>query len=301
MSSLPPVQGAQRQWRIQDVLQWTRERFEREGLPAARLDAEVLLAHALSCDRISLYTSFDKPLRPEELGRYREAVSRRLEREPVSYITGTREFWSVSLTVDPRVLVPRPSTETLVEQALQVLAPGDSPARALDLGTGSGAIAIALARERPALEVVATDISGDALELARVNVAAAELDERIALRAGDLFQAINGEAPWDLIVSNPPYIPSAVVDGLEPDVRRFEPRLALDGGADGLDVVRRIISGAGSRLRPGGALVLEIGHDQGRAVTELAQAAASLDPASTRIVPDYEGHDRVLVVQRESD
>jgi release factor glutamine methyltransferase len=287
-----------RSWTVRDVLDWTRERFQRAGLATARLDAEVLLALVLGCARIDLYASaLERPLDAGERDRFRDLVRRRLDHEPVAYISGTREFWSLSLRVDRRVLIPRPETETLVEQALARL-PADGPAVVCDVGTGSGAIALALLSERPLLRAVATDVSAGALALAAANAAAlhdaaAPLAARLELRAGDLFATLGDGERFDLIVSNPPYVPAAELPALMADVRDHEPHVALDGGADGLDVVRRLVAGAPAHLVPGGALLVEIGAGQLAAAAALATPGGPFLPALP--VRDHAGIDRVVV------
>ncbi len=259
-----------------------------KGVSSPRLDAEVLLAHVLGVPRIRLYTEFDKPLEPAEVAAYREAVRRRARREPVAYITGEREFWSLRLRVDPRVLIPRPETEVLVETCLARMG---AEGVLLDLGTGSGAVALALLSERPGWRAVGVDVSAGALEVARGNARSLGLAERLDLRAGDLYGPVAGER-FDLIVSNPPYVPSAELDRLEPEVSRYEPRGALDGGPDGLAVLRRIAGRARHHLEPGGFLAVEIGAGQGPAVRQLLEGAGL---AGVRVVPDHAGRDRVAV------
>ena len=240
-------------WTTLKLLEWTQGYFAQKGVDAPRLTAEVLLAHALGCDRVRLYLDFDKPLGELELATYRELVRRRAEREPTAYLVGEKEFYGRRFRVDPRVLVPRPETELVLEAALSALPAGG---RALDLCTGSGALGVSLALERPGAQVVATDLSAEALEVARDN--ATRLGAAgVTFLAGDLYGPVAPGHPFDVIVSNPPYVPRGELDTLPPEVRR-EPRLALDGGEDGLAISRRIAAGAPSRLRPGGALVLEM-------------------------------------------
>ena len=240
-------------WTTLKLLEWTQGYFAQKGLDAPRLTAELLLAHALSCDRVRLYLDFDKPLGEPELAAYRELVRRRAEREPTAYLVGRREFWGRPFQVDARVLVPRPETELVLEAALAAL-PTDG--RALDLCTGSGVLGVTLALERPGAGVAATDLSGEALDVAREN--AARLGAaNVTFLLGDLYDPVPPDSRFDLIVSNPPYLPRGELDTLPPEVRR-EPRLALDGGEDGLDISRRIAAGAPARLRPGGILVLEM-------------------------------------------
>jgi release factor glutamine methyltransferase len=239
-------------WTPLKLLAWTQEFFAKRGIDSPRLTAEVLLAHALSCDRVRLYLDFDKPLGEPELARFRDLVRRRGEGEPTAYLVGRREFYGRPFRVDPRVLVPRPETELLVEAGLDALPAGG---RGLDLCTGTGCVAISLALGREGARVVATDVSEDALAVARENAAA--LGAVVELATGDLWSAVHGAEPFDVIVSNPPYIPTTELAGLSREVRR-EPCIALDGGDDGLAILRRIVQGAPSRLRPGGTLCLEM-------------------------------------------
>ncbi len=241
-------------WTIGRVIAWTSDYFQRKGLDAPRLTAELLLGEVLSLDRVHLYTDFERPLQRGELASFRALVQRRAAGEPTHYLLGRREFFGRSFKVDGRVLVPRPETEMLVEAALGCL--GDaSGARALDLCTGSGCIGVTLAAERPSLRVVATDASLPALEVARENAATLGVADRVELRAGDLFAPV-GEERFELIASNPPYVETGAIGGLSPEVRR-EPRQALDGGPDGLGLIRRLIEGAREHLVPGGWLLFE--------------------------------------------
>jgi release factor glutamine methyltransferase len=247
-------------WTTLEVLSWTQKRFGERGIPSARLDAEVLLAHVLKITRVALYTGFDKPLHENELGAYRDLIRRRLAGEPVAYLVGEQEFWSLPLAVDPRVLIPRRDTETLVETALR-LARGAR--RIADIGTGSGAIVLALLKELPEATAVAVDASEDALAVARANAERHGMVERLRLVRGDLVAPLDGG--FDLVVSNPPYIPRGDLPGLSPEVRR-EPPAALDGGADGLDALRRLVPAAKAKLAPGGWLLVEHGHELLRGV-----------------------------------
>jgi release factor glutamine methyltransferase len=254
-------------WTPLKLLGWTQGFFAGKGVDAPRLTAELLLAHALGCDRVRLYLDFDKPLGDPELGRYRELVRRRAAGEPTAYLTGTREFFGHRLAVDPRVLIPRPETELLAELALELLPEGGA---ALDLGTGSGALAIALALGRPGASVTAVDLSPGALEVARANAEA--LGAAVTFLAGDLYQPLPAGARFQVIVSNPPYVPSGELPGLQREVRR-EPPLALDGGADGLDLLRRVVAGAPARLEAGGALLVEMHESHLEALPALCRAA----------------------------
>src|SRR5450755_2202817 len=228
-------------WTIESLLRWAADDFRSRGIDSPRLDAELLLAKALGTTRIQLVVDARRPLSPDELSRMRELVRRRRSREPVAYILGEREFYGREFRVDKRVLVPRPDTETLVEVALARTRGCSMSMRALDLCTGSGCVAISLARERPTASVVGVDLSADALAVARDN--ALRLGAyNVALREGDLFEGL-GDARFDVVTANPPYIASSEIATLMADVRDFEPRLALDGGADGLALVRRIVEG----------------------------------------------------------
>ena len=277
-------------WTPLRLLEWTTRRFAGAGIDSPRLAAQILLAHALGINRVQLYVQHDKPLGPDELGRYRELVRRRLGGEPVAYLTGGQEFWSLPLAVDPRVLVPRRDTETLVELILDQV---DRAAalRIADLGTGSGAIALALARELPHARLVATDRSADALAVAEDNAARLGRAARGELREGDLYGALAAGERFDVLASNPPYVASGDIDRLAPEVRR-EPRAALDGGPDGLDHLRRLVAGAAGHLvSPGGLLALEHGFDQGPAVRAEIDASSAFQPAATRA--DLAGQPRV--------
>jgi len=243
-------------WTTLRLLNWTQGYFGQKGIDAPRLTAELLLAHALRCDRVRLYLDFDKPLGDAELAAFRELVRRRAEREPTAYLIGARDFYGRSFQVDARVLVPRPETELVLEAALAALPADAAGLRAVDLCTGSGALAISLALERPGAQVVATELSPEALAVAREN--AARLGAAtVTFLEGDLYASLAPEEKFDVIVSNPPYVPRGELDTLPPEVLR-EPRLALDGGDDGLAISRRIVAGAPARLRPGGTLVLEM-------------------------------------------
>jgi release factor glutamine methyltransferase len=231
-----------------------------------------------------LYTGYDRPLDESERARYRELVRRRLEGEPVAYLSGEQEFWSLVLKVDPRVLIPRRETEHVVEQVLGVFAGGTL----VDVGTGSGAIALAMKKERPEARVLATEASADALAVARGN--AARLGLEIEFLEGDLLAPVS--EPVDVIASNPPYVRSAEIPSLQREVQR-EPHAALDGGKDGLVVIGRLIAAARQKLRPGGWLVMEIGSDQGTSVRELLDGFAEV-----RMVQDLAKLDRVAVARR---
>jgi release factor glutamine methyltransferase len=274
------VTASKTSWTILEVLQWTTARFQERGLSSPRLDAELLAAHAFGLTRVHLYTQFDRPLLPPELAAFRDLVKRRQAGEPVAYLTGRKEFWSLDLAVDARVLIPRPDTETAVEEALARLKERstESPPRIADVGTGSGAIALALAKSRPEATVVASDVSPDALAVARAN--AERLGLAVTFVQGNLAEPLRALEKFDVLVANLPYVCGGDIAGLAPEVRN-EPLLALDGGDDGLDLVRTLVADAPAVLAPGGALVLEIGEGQAVATAELCRAAG-LDDVRTR-------------------
>jgi len=253
------------------------------GIATARVDAEWLLAGLLGVGRAGLTASFDRDLSPAVLSRYEAAVARRRRREPLQQILGWEEFCGVRVAVTADVLVPRPETETLVEWALALLPPaGAVTRRVVDVGTGSGCIACALAAARPDLRVVAIDASPVAAHVARRNVSALGLDGRVSVFVSDLFSAL-GRVNADLIVANPPYLPTRVLGHLAPEVVTHEPTLALDGGVDGLAVIRRLVLAAADRLGPGGALVLETGGgDQVAEVVALMRGAGLVDVVTRR-------------------
>ena len=277
-------------WSIRRILTWAAEDLKKRGNPSGRLDAELLLARVLKLDRIGLIMHSERPLSTAELNGFRELFKRRRAGEPVAYLLGEREFFGISLRVDARVLIPRPDTERLVEVALERTRERSMLGSALDLCTGSGCVAIAFARARPTWSVAAVDISPQALEVARDNAHRTGAIRNLRLLEGSLFGPVGAER-FDLITGNPPYIPSAELRELPLDVRGFEPHLALDGGPDGLDLVRQIAAHAQAHLRPRGVLALEICADQGqRAVDILAQHGYS----SVELARDLGGRDRVV-------
>lgn len=288
-------------WTVRRLLEWTTGFLKTKGVDSPRLSGELLLAYVLSLPRIRLYMEYERPLEPSELDKFRDLVKRAGNHEPIAYLTGIAHFFNLELAVDKRVLIPRPDTETLVENVLQFVrhATGFEAPRVLDLCTGSGCIALAIARQLKAANVLATDISPDALDVARANAEKLKLADRVVFVQGDLFEAMKNVVdpqPYHLIVSNPPYIPSAQVAGLDANVRDFEPALALDGGADGLDFHRRILAEGAGRLLPGGRMFLEIAFDQGESAIEVARQVEGL--IEPRVLKDLAGNDRVLVVSK---
>ena len=258
-----------RTWTIKEILNVTAEFLREKQIDSPRLCAEVLLSLQLHKTRVELYLSFDQPLRDSEVAQYRALVKRRLNREPLQYITGKQEFWSLEFTVNPSVLVPRPETEILVEEALQLKRTNQLPegsedqTRILDLGTGSGAIAISLAKEIESAALWATDITTEALAVAMENAERHAVSGKIMFCQGDLYQALEQPAPaFDIIISNPPYIASDAFKTLPEEVRAYEPRIAVDGHEKGMYFIERIIAQGENYLKPGGWLLIEMDPDQ---------------------------------------
>lgn len=280
-------------WTVAELLKWTQTRFAEVGIESPRTDAEHLLAEALGCTRVSLYVRHDEVVPSDAKGAFRTSVKRRLAREPVAYVLGRRGFHALDLelAVDRRVLVPRPDTEHLVDWVLEELRPPPAPiATILDIGTGSGAIALALKKARADTAVTASDVSEDALVVAAANVSAVGVE--VDLVCADLFDGVQmPPGGWDVVVSNPPYIPTGDLVGLQAEVRDHEPSGALDGGEDGLDVIRRIVADAPPMLRAGGKLYLEVGIGQHQAVRSLLEQAGFTD-VDTRA--DFGGVARVV-------
>jgi release factor glutamine methyltransferase len=273
------------------MILWSADYLEARGVPSARLDAEHLLAHAVGTDRLQLYLDFERPLTPLELDEFRPLLKRRAAREPLQYVLAHQPFRELDLRVGPAALIPRPETELLVEAVLEWVRNGgiDCP-NALDLGTGTGAIGLSLAREGSFGRVVATDVSTAALELARMNAQAAQVEVLLDFRSGSDFEPLDPEERFHVIVSNPPYIAEVDEEALLPEVRAWEPAEALFAGADGLDVIRTIAAESRRHLEPGGLLALEFGEGQGPRVTELLEAAGGFE--QIRITQDYSGRDR---------
>lgn len=282
-----------RAWRLLDILENTSRFFASKGLENARLQAELLLAAVLGVKRLDLYLQFERPLHRSEVDRYREYVRQRLRRVPVQYITGVAAFRHLELAVTPAVLIPRPETEVLVEVALELLPEGG---RVLDLCCGSGAVALSLAHEAAAAQVAAADVSAAALAAAKANGLRCGLAERVEWHCGDLFAPLGSAAPFDLIAANPPYVRRGDLAQLAPEVRDYEPQLALDGGEDGLAYHRRIAQEAADFMRPGGYLLLEVGDGQSAAVADLLTCAERLTAVEVR--PDLNQIPRVVVAQR---
>ncbi len=266
-------------WTILKVLTWTKKYLAGKGVENARLEAEWMLCAALGTDRVGLYVNYDKPLTSTELNGFRGMVGRRAKREPLQYILGSQDFFGLDFEVTPGVLIPRHDTETLVREAL-ARAPGN--ATILDIGVGSGCLAVALAKNLPGAEVTGVDPSPRALALAERNAHRHQVS--LNLLCGSLFEPVKGRR-FDLVVSNPPYIPAVDLAGLQPEVRDYEPREALDGGSDGLEYYRRIIPDAAAHLNTGGWLIMEMGIGQARDVLELLEKSGGFSEVFTAMDP----------------
>jgi release factor glutamine methyltransferase len=308
LSDAAPNEPKRDRWTVLEVLRWTTGRFDERGLPTPRLDAEVLIADALRLPRVQLYVQFDRPLTADELTAIRAHVRRRQAGESVAYVVGHKEFFGLELAVDRRVLVPRPDSETLVDEALarwrehvaaaaaadvasadpHAEAEAEASPRIADIGTGSGAIIVAIGKQLPSAALFAVDKSAEALEVARAN--ADRHAVAVTWLEGDLGAPLAPHAPFDLIVANLPYVTSADLAGLAPEVRA-EPVIALDGGPDGLALVRRLVATALPLLQPGGALVLEIGAGQAAHTAALCEVAGF---GNVRLRRDLGQVDRVV-------
>ncbi len=315
---MPPVKQSMVKdiWTIQKLIDWTTQFFINSNIQNPRLDTEVLLSYSLKLDRLGLYLNYDKPLTEDELSSFKKLIQRRANREPLQYITGIQEFWSLDFKVAPGVLIPRQETEVLVEETLKdagykaqdakKTATSETGNKALtsvpnplilDLCTGSGCIAVALAKELTGSTIHAIDNSESALEVARQNSERHDVKDRITFMSGDLFQPLKNLAgKFDFIVSNPPYVKRSDLEGLEPEVNLFEPVSALDGGEDGLDFVRSIIDEAPTYLNNNGWLLLEIAFDQAAEVQAHIEMSGCY--ASLTVIKDLSGNDRVVKARR---
>ncbi|MDA0808130.1 MAG: peptide chain release factor N(5)-glutamine methyltransferase [Planctomycetota bacterium] len=283
-------------WTVKKVLDWTIGHLKQHGSESARLDAEILLAHSRSCRRIQLYTEYDAPLSPEERATMRDLVRRRAAHEPVAYLVGFREFFGVEFEVEPGVLIPRPDTETLVMTALEVAKDIPSP-RILDVCTGTACVPVAIAENFANAVLTAIELGDQAHQVARRNIDKHGLADRITLLQGDLFSPLASDASFDIITANPPYVTNEEMNTLPPDIRLHEPELALRGGADGLDIVRRLILEAAARLTDAGTLLLEIGSQQGDDVCRLFATTNQYEPAQA--VKDLGGCTRVVWAKKK--
>jgi release factor glutamine methyltransferase len=285
---------------VVEILSRTAQYLQGKGLENPRLNAEVMLGHVLDLQRVDLYLNHDRPLKEPELSAFRDLVRRRIAGWPLQYLTGRTEFLSLDFQLTPAVLIPRPETEILVETVLNQLRSWDSPVRIADVGTGSGIVAISLAVHLPRARLWATDRSPDALQLARVNAVRHGVNDRIDFLQGDLLEPLQGqEGSLTAVVSNPPYVRSAEMRELPPEIREHEPPLALDGGADGLAVIRRLVAQAPRFLVVGGHMALEVGAGQAPTVSQLMRNTGML--AEPRLVRDYHGVERVVMAQRSAN
>ncbi len=287
-----------RTWTVLELLNWTREFFRGRGIDNSRLNAEVLLAHVLGCERIMLYARFDEVVGEKARDEFRKLVRRRGDGEPLQYLLGEWEFFGRAFELTSDVLIPRQETELVVEACLEVLPEGVA-ARVADVGTGSGALAVTLAAERAGLQVIATDVSEAALAVARRNAERHAVADRIRFARGELTQPVRSQmstacAGLQLLVSNLPYIPTGRIPSMPREVREHEPYIALDGGPDGLSIIRRLVPRAPESLVPGGWLVLELGEGQAGTVRQMVQEAGQYDMDTVKTVTGPDGCERVF-------
>jgi release factor glutamine methyltransferase len=292
------------EWTILKVLKWTTSYFESRSIESPRSSAEILLAHTLDINRIDLYLQYDQPLNSDELEKFKALIKRRAAREPVAYITGIKEFWSLELVVTKNVLIPRSDTECLVEASLSFLnaaSAGNSelkPMHILDLGTGSGAIVLALAKERPMHFYFASDRSIEIIKVAKKNAKKNNLDEKVSFFTGDWLSPLNdSKISFDMIISNPPYIRTGDIAGLQPEIYEYEPRIAIDGEEDGLSSLKHIIYSAHTLLKRYGTLFLEIGHDQRDAVSRIIENCGKYE--NIVFSKDYSRYYRVVQMSKK--
>jgi release factor glutamine methyltransferase len=295
---MPESEGT---WTVRRLLEWTAPYFIRKGVDSPRLSAELLLAHVLAVPRIKLYTDYERALDSAQLSAYRDLLRRAAEDEPVAYLTGRAHFFNLEFAVTRDVLIPRPDTETLVENAIQLIRhqPGLENPRILDLCTGSGCVAAAIAHNIKEATVIATDISPAAVALARQNIEHLGLAARVMIEQGDLLaplQKLVDRNPFHVLLSNPPYIPTAQIPQLDRSVREYEPIPALDGGPDGLMIHRRILAESPPHLLPGAHIFLEIAFDQADLARQVISEHAEFGDA--RILKDQAGNFRVLTARR---
>ncbi len=285
-------------WTIGKILKWTEQYFASKGIESPRLDAEVLLSHVLKKERIYLYVHFDEPLEAPELASYKECIKKRLEHMPVAYITGIREFMGLDFHVTPSVLIPRPDTEILVQTAMDNLKKIEATGRGLlfaDIGTGSGAVCLSMLSYMPELQGVTVDISKEALEIARGNAESLGVSERIEFLEGDMLEPLAGRS-FDAIVSNPPYIPERDIEGLEPEVKCYEPMGALVAEDEGLFFYKKLMQDAPKLLKTGGFLALEAGIHEAGPIKEIGERSG--DWENIEVIKDLAGIDRVVVLRK---
>lgn len=282
------------QWTILNTIKWLTEYFEKKGIPEARLNAEHIIAHSLEIKRLDLYLKFDCILKKDELSKLKPLIERRAKREPLQYIIETQPFRNIEVKVNKDVLIPRPETEIVVEEALKRI-DTETEIDVLEIGVGNGAILKSMAEERQNLRMTGVEISSEALDVAKENLK--DYEDRITLFQGDLFSPISG-TKFDLIISNPPYIPFNRWKELEPEVRDYEPKGALVAGEDGLDFYRRIFNDVHSYIKPDGWLILELGDGQAKQINTLAVKNGRL--VNLQIIKDLNNKDRVFLSQRSA-
>jgi release factor glutamine methyltransferase len=289
-------------WTIGRLLQWTTDYLKKSGSSSARLDAEILLAESRGCQRIQLYTAFDEDPGEEVRTKFRDLVKRRASGEPVAYLVGRREFYSLMFDTTPAVLIPRPETEFVVigvVDAVQQLNITDRPVEIADAGTGSGAIAVSVAKHVANSRITAIDISPAAIEIAQTNAKRHEVTDRIEFVVSDLFKAVAAEKRFDVVASNPPYVTTAEMELLSPEVRNFEPHSALLGGERGMDVIERLLVEASQRIVSGGWLIMEIGPALESRIRE--RLANDVHWTDLNIAKDLAGLPRVVKVRRAAN
>ncbi|CCK79796.1 MULTISPECIES: peptide chain release factor N(5)-glutamine methyltransferase [Desulfobacula] len=288
-------------WTIIKILSWTESYFKEYSIDSPRLTAEILLSHCLGIKRLDLYLQHDRPLQKNELSIFKILIKRRIQNEPVAYITGKKGFFESDFEVEKGVLIPRPDTETIVEEALKILLSDPkniNPKTVLELGTGSGAIIVSLAKAAPGHSYFASDISDTALEIAKKN-AEKIVKGKVRFLGSAWFSSLKKIPRFDLIVSNPPYIPSGDIQYLQPEIRKFEPLLALDGGSDGLDCFRSILYEAHHYLVPGGIVLFEMGFDQKNGIQGVFERYPQY--GSIDFIRDLAGRDRVVLIKKTID
>jgi release factor glutamine methyltransferase len=288
-------------WTIQKLLKWVTEYLAAKGIESPRLSAEFLLSHVLALKRIELYTQFNKQVPQEQLVKLHDLVKRAGLHEPIAYLTGKTEFYSLELDITADCMIPRPETELLVQRAIEYLRTRCGIQYVCDLCTGSGCIAVAIAKNFPDARVIATDISAAALEVAARNIEKHRLNERIRLLCGDLFEPIIKQLDvnqFDLIVCNPPYVSTSEYENIDKNIKDYEPKSALLAGVDGLDVYHRIFEKVDGFLKPNAALMLEIGYAQGPSVKELLKQTGAF--AEIKIEKDFHDNDRIVISRKKS-
>lgn len=286
-------------WTVERIIQWSTEYLVKKGIDTPRLDSEVLLAHVLNINRTNLFLDPQRSLSSHQLQSFKRLIERRSLREPLSYITGFKEFWSLNFKVNRHVLIPRPETEILVQKSLEILKERYSNHTGLvyvnDIGTGCGNIAISLSKERENLYIAATDRSEETLSIASENARLNNCGKQICFQKTDLFGKLkigSENNKFDLIISNPPYIPTDEIETLAPEIKDYEPRIALDGGPDGLNFYKKIITEVPNHLIKGGFIILEIGYNQGKAIGEIFSEQGVF--SEIEISKDYSGKNRVI-------